>query len=590
MRRFRFPATRRALLFFALLGGACSRSRPESLLLVTFDTTRADRLGAYGGARDVSPNFDSLAAHGALLETAFSAVPLTLPSHATILTGLEPPEHGIRMNGTRLPPGVPTIAESLRGAGFSTAAVVASGVLDLRFGLQRGFELYDGRFTEGTAERRAAVVSELAVGWLRSLPAGQRFFLWVHFIDPHHPYDPPPPFDERFRGRAYEGEIASADDGLGRILAALREEGRIEKTLVCVTADHGESLGEHGEPWHGVFLYDATVRVPLVISHPPTVSPRRVRGPARLVDLAPTLLDLLGVPGPPGMSGRSFASSLASGEVESASPVHLESDYTTTLGCAPLRGLRTAQWKYVRAPRPELYRVDADASELRDLAAAEPEAAARFDRSLGEIERRLETRKRSAQVDLEASASLAGFGYLGAATAPGSSPARDAKDAILVLGAVDRAISLEAAGREEEAATRFEEAVGADPLGAEAAFSIAQHCRSMKKPASARAWAERATSRDPRHAPALVLLAELASASRDLAAAEARLREAVRVSPGFVPAEVGLVTLLLSTGRDGEAEALLRAATTREPSAFEAWKTLGLLLAADPARRREAIT
>ena len=541
-----------------LLAAGCSPTHPESLLLVTFDTTRADRLGAYGGAADTSPVFDALASKSVLFETAFCPVPETLPSHVTLMTGLEPPEHGVRANGMRLAPDVPTIAEALRARGYATAAVVASPVLDPRFGLERGFDLYDRVSGDGYTMRRAAEVSASATEWLRSLSPGRPFFLWVHFIDPHHPYDPPSPLAERFRGREYEGEIAHADEGLGAILATLRAERRMESTLVCVTADHGESLGEHGAPWHGVFLYDATVRIPLLISHPASLAPRRVRGPARLVDVAPTLLDLLGRPPLPGMSGRSLAASLESDEIESPAPVYLETHYPEQLGCAPLRGLRTAEWKYVRAPRPELYEVVGDPGELRDRAAADPERVARMDRVLAEVERKLAGKEGALGIDPDHASMLAGLGYFGGLAPPRSGAARDAKDVIGIVAAIDRAITLENAGKGEEAKSHFEEVVGADPLGAGAAFAIASHLRIAGKRPAARSWAERAIARDSTFAPARVLLAELAAAGGDLGTAENQLSEAVRLAPESVTARIHLSRLLLATDRRESAVDLLR--------------------------------
>ena len=280
---------------------------PPSVLLVTIDTLRADRVGAYGGPAGLTPNIDALAAQGAVFEEALASVPLTLPSHATILSGLEPPHHGVRDNGTYVfPEGRETLATRLQAAGYATGAFMAAYVLDRRFGLARGFTHYDDaidRRQEGASilesERRGETVVAAAEEWL----GGQHgpYFAWVHLYDPHAPYDPPSPFREKHAGALYDGEVAYADACVGRLLEAARRPAA-GNLVVVVLSDHGESLGEHGERTHGFFVYQSTLRIPLIAAGP-GVPTRRVPGLARTADVTPTILRLLGMDPLPQIDG-----------------------------------------------------------------------------------------------------------------------------------------------------------------------------------------------------------------------------------------------------------------------------------------------
>ena len=233
-----------------------------SIVLITLDTLRADRLGCYGFPGNSTPNLDALAKESILFEQATSTVPLTLPSHASILTGLLPPHHGVRDNGgIPLPESRTTLAERFKRRGYATGGFVGAWVLERRFGLAQGFDRYSDRFALDQLQKRGDAVVDDALAWIDEVRARQ-FFAWVHLFDPHLPYDPPEPFRTRFPADRYQGEVAYTDELVGRILSRLRERQLLEKTLVVVTADHGESLGEHGEANHGFFLYDATVAVP----------------------------------------------------------------------------------------------------------------------------------------------------------------------------------------------------------------------------------------------------------------------------------------------------------------------------------------
>ena len=336
---------------------------------------------------------DTLAAAGVRFQHVISPVPLTLPSHATLLTGLDPPHHGVRHNSIhRLPDGIPTLAEGMRHAGYATAAVVGALVLDRRFGLDRGFDHYDdamgGRRSGvvGFAERRAGAVVDAAIDWIGEAP--DRFFLWVHLYDPHTAYDPPRGFASAFGTRPYDGEIAYADAEIGRLLAAVRERRGSDGLLVALTSDHGESLGAHGELTHGYSLYDATQRVPLILAGPEIPAGTVVSEVVRLKDVAPTLLAAVGAPALMGATGIDLLPHFAAPRSARWSP---QIAYVETLATqldfrwSPLKGLRTDRYKYVRAPRPELYDLHTDPNEMSNIASEEPERVDALARELEKL-------------------------------------------------------------------------------------------------------------------------------------------------------------------------------------------------------------
>ncbi|MGH7288273.1 MAG: sulfatase, partial [Myxococcota bacterium] len=341
---------RTGLCLLALAGLACTRPETvDRVVLVTLDTVRADRVGCYGAEGAETETLDAIAARGVRFEFAISPAPITLPSHATLLTGLDPPEHGVRHNAQfRLAAGVPTLAEAMRAGGLATAAFVSAFVLDARFGLARGFDIYDdglglgaeAHLLTGVESRTGDRTVDAALAWLERAP--ERFLLWLHLYDPHATYDPPEPFASRFGPRRYEAEIAFADAQLARLLARVSERWGEGGTLVVVTSDHGESLGEHGEPTHTLGIYDATQRVPLLLAGPGLPAGRVVRDAlARLSDVAPTVLALAGLPPLEGASGQSLLS-LVGGEPATPRVAWLETLATQLdFGWSPLLGVRT---------------------------------------------------------------------------------------------------------------------------------------------------------------------------------------------------------------------------------------------------------
>jgi len=422
-----------ALLWLGVL--AACRAAPVSvapvtstlpnILLVTFDTTRADRIGCYGFPLARTPAVDRLAREGVRFADHVTVAPITLPAHASILTGLNPPAHGVRDNGAyALGDEVITLAERLKPLGYETHAFVSAAVLDRRYNLTQGFDTYDDELWAEDdpalfmiRDRPAPRTASRVLTWLETWSAKRRpFFTWVHFFDPHQPYQPhtrqgylvPTPYD---------AEIASADEGLASILARLEQLQVLDNTVAVMTADHGESLDEHGEKTHGLFVYDATMRVPWVMRFPPQIPQGVVyQGPSRAVDLMPTLLALVGAPEAPAIDGVSLLASIRGESKWPALPQYHESLLAETgFGMAPLFAMREKGFKYIRAPRPELYDLAADPKETANIVAALPDVAATMSRDLDALLASSEAHAKPASVqvlDGETAEMLQALGYL----------------------------------------------------------------------------------------------------------------------------------------------------------------------------------
>jgi arylsulfatase A-like enzyme/tetratricopeptide (TPR) repeat protein len=442
------------------------RKQP-SLLLITLDTTRADRLGCYGYGDGLTPALDRLASEGVLFEQAFTEVPTTLPSHATIMTGLHPPEHGLRVNGTHtLDIAVPTLAEMLRGQGYRTAAFIASATLDSQNGLDRGFESYQDDMASSyphdeseplTAYRPGDAVTDLALEWLANTDDDRPFFCWVHLFDPHNPY-----FEHealagtRFEGeKSYDAEVAFMDMQVARLVDHLESSGMRGSVLVVAAGDHGEGLAGDRERGHGFMLYEPTLRVPLIFSQPGRIPEgRRIEAMVSLVDLHPTILEMLGFDDVEQRSGRSLAQAVQGGDIEPASCYGETELPLTSFGWSPLRSLTTPRWKYIRSPRRHLYDRAADPLESENLFASNPGVAAELERELRTIEEGM-TLHAAAEVDLTAEEiqRLASLGYV---TGPSGSmdhdysSLRDVEDGVGVLQLLQRASELGRERRHEE--------------------------------------------------------------------------------------------------------------------------------------------
>jgi tetratricopeptide (TPR) repeat protein len=402
--------------------GVVRREAGLDVLLVTIDTLRADALGSYGNTRASTPWMDRLAAGGVRFEQAHAHNVVTLPSHANILSGRYPLDHGIRDNaGFRFPRDAATLATLLRERGYRTGAFISAFPLSSRFGLERGFDLYDDRFLTGAGsplaeqERPGAETVAAARRWLEG-QAGAPRFAWVHLYEPHFPYAPPAEVAARFPGDSYAGEVATADAALAPLLAPLLEAGRRGRTLVVLTADHGESLGEHGEKTHGLFAYEGPLRVPLVLYCPRLFGPRVAPGPARHVDLLPTVLDALAAPIPDGLPGRSLLP-MAAGGAGASVPSYFEAlSGLVNRRWAPLYGVVQDRTKYIDLPLPELYDLERDPREERNLAASEPQRLERLRAVLAGL-RASERGIRRERESAETRDRLRALGYLSGADA-----------------------------------------------------------------------------------------------------------------------------------------------------------------------------
>ena len=364
------------LLVLAFAGVWYCQWRPETIqnvLLISIDTCRADHLSCYGYSLPTTPNIDAIAAEGVLFENAVSPVPLTLPAHASMLTGTIPPYHGIHDNeGQRLGDASITLPELLQEHDVTTGAIIGAFVLDAEFGLNQGFDSYDDRFDDeqnsaGTVERRGEEVSHRANLWLEQHQK-DRFFLFLHFYDPHLSYDPPEPFKSRFRDNLYAGEIAYTDHCIGQVLDKLRLLDLYDSTLIVITSDHGESLGEHGEATHGYYMYQSTVKVPLIVRSPDLPVGKRIIKTAGLIDICPTVCGLFKVPVPAEVHGEDLSVAL-SGQASSpdARTLYCESLLPTGYDCNPLLGVASDKWKYIRTTQPELYDLETDPNEIQNV-------------------------------------------------------------------------------------------------------------------------------------------------------------------------------------------------------------------------------
>jgi len=574
-----------ALLLAALvLAGGCETRPPDapSVLLVTIDTCRSDRLGAFGRRAARTPNLDRLARRSAVFQRAYAHCPLTLPSHVSIFTGLEPASHGVRDNGIyRLGEEAVTLTDALRAAGYRTAAFIGGFPLAARFGLAQSFDLYDDdlsvdpRPKQGFvySERRAEYVTEAALRWVRAAPARRPLFLWAHYFDPHSAYAPPEPWDAAFADDPYGGEIAYVDACFGRLLEGISEVRSLENFVVVVTSDHGEGLGDHGEATHGIFVYEHAVRIPLLVAAPGGRVPAgTVSEVVRHIDLVPTILDLVGLPALAGIDGTSLLP-LLDGRDEAPRIARFESfplDYL--YGWSKLFGGVAWPNKWIEAPRPECFDLRDNPRETRNLAEEKPDAVGPLrERVLEYAARRPEdapARMRNLTSDEEAR--LRALGYLGdEGSAPrGDAPLLDPKDAVALAALLDEARNLTSEGRLDEAEAKAREVIARNPGNAEARACLATILFREERLEEALAENERALERNPTLASARRNVARIRLIRGELDLAEREYREAMRLEPLSIRAHLGLARTLLAKGDDASAETLLEAAAGLEPTDY----------------------
>lgn len=565
-----------ALSAWAAVPPAPAPAGPASnVLLVTIDTLRADRFAPPGAVGGAMPELQRFAGSGTVFSHAYAHTPLTVPSHATLLTGLDPRHHGVRDNlGYRLADRTATLASILAARGWRCAAFVGGAPLVGRPDFGRGFEVYDDRMTRAAgggdgppSERRAGEVVAAALRWLRALDPADRFFLWVHFYDPHDPYEPPPGFTPP-GGSAYDGEVRYADATLGDLLAQL-PAGRLARTVVIVSGDHGEMLGERGEATHGIFLYEPALRTPLVISAPGGTG-QVVDRATPLCDVAPTALDLLGVTPPAGLDGVSLAGLVRGrGAAPAARPFYIETLHPRRrYGWSALYGLLDWPSKFIDAPAPELFDLRADARESRNLLPVKPVAP--WKKRLAEW-RVGASRAAPETVDPERLARLSSLGYVGGASGPSPEaalddrPRPDPKAGVRALPALDRGLAALAAGDHRRAAIAFDEALAMDPDNVLALHNRGLAAVEAGDLKTARTWLERAAAADPYSDNVQNDLGLVRGRLGDKAGAEAAFQRALAINPDFTVARFNWAIALHRLGRRADALAQLREVRRREP-------------------------
>jgi choline-sulfatase len=639
------------LLCCQLVAGSGAAREPETekaarprVFLITIDTLRADHVHCYGYEGIRTPALDQLAEQGIRFTQAFTPSPITNSSHTSIMTGLLPSSHGVSDFGVPLAAKYPTLAELLTKGGYRSAAFIGAVILDsknLAPGLDRGFEFYDN-FPEHTStksrwgriERRGMEVEHRAETWLNTHPDGTQF-VWLHFYDPHDPYEPPPPYSETYKGRLYDGEIAYADSALGQFLAYLKKQGWYEGAMIVVVGDHGEGLGEHHEDTHGIFLYDSTTHVPLIVKLPREhEAGRTVEGQVRTTDIMPTILSMVGLRAPANLDGDSLEAFFGGGEA-GARTIFGETEYPLRFGWAPLRSIRKEGFKFIEAPKPELYDLHADPGESRNQYEPWNGTVQKLRKALAELSAKSPALEKASPAAVSAGTvdELHALGYLGAADAgsatdvPEPSLLPDPKDKIEQQNLLHTATMMAEEGETEKARAALEKVLQLDESSTLALRQLGRMemaAGNYGKAAGYLRWAHAANPNDAAdalaYARALELSGELTGARdvllaslklnpeqfearlalgrvylglKDLKAAEDQFEAAVLLQPGSSEAQIELAKTLIRRKKFSEAEELLEAATepaNRNPEIFEllaqAYSGLGRRQEAQRARMR----
>ncbi len=571
-----------ALAGLTLLGAAgCGRGERPNVLLITLDTTRADHLGCYGMPLARTPAMDRLAREGVRCTDAISAAPITLPSHSTILTGLYPPTHGVRDNGTfALGNDAVTLAERLHRAGYRTQAIVSALVLNRRYNLTRGFDGYDDdlwsenqpklfliRSRPGPRTAQRAV--RWLEGWWEERPR-RPFFLWMHLFDAHQPYTAPA--GERLHSPSvYDAEIAVLDQSVSKVIEELRVEGVLDNTLVIVTADHGESLGEHGEKTHAIFIYDATVRVPLLWRYPRRLPAGKVyTAPVRTVDIVPTVLAIAGLPGGGETQGVDLLPALRGEVAPPDLPQYSESLLAQVdFGMSPLFGIRHGGYKWIRAPRPEIYDLRRDPGELANLYPREARRGAALDRDLAAVladSKRRQLAPQKTLPDAETQRSLRALGYLAPASEREAMAGLDPKDALPLYQKLEEARHLAQRQQWSQAEAVLSEIVARQPANVSALGVLALAQLHQGNLAGAREKYLRILAADPKDSRVYLMLGSISMLEGDLDGAERSYQKALAVTPGFVEALSNLGLIAALRDEDAQAESWYRKAMAADPT------------------------
>ena len=603
-----------------------------NVVLISLDTTRADHLGCYGDTDARTPATDALARRGVLFAQAATTAPLTLPAHSSIMTGLYPTYHGVRLNGsTALGQGQTTLAEALSGEGYETGAFIGAFVLDGRWGLNQGFSVYDDQFDLtkfkrldlAAVQRPGDQVMDAALRWLEGHKEGP-FFAWVHLYDAHSPYEPPEPLLSEFRSRGpaalYDGEIAFADQQVGRCVSWLQKAGLDRKTIVVVVGDHGEALGSHGEGTHGYFVYDYALHVPFVVAAPfDELSGVRVDSQVSLVDVFPTVLALAGIESTARVHGRSLLPSMLRPQSQEKAYAYGESmSPNLQFGWSALHCLRSPRYKLIQAPRPELYDLAADPGEATNVLDQHPgvarEMSRELDRLMAETSRDAPTPE-AANLDKETVERLAALGYVGApaprqAAAPSISLA-DPKDKLQAFTAVQRAgelmvqdeygpaaEALESAlreepampqgllmlgtcyselGRKKEAKAQFDRVLKDDPQSIQGLIGLANILLAEGQLEDVVTLCKRTLSLDDRSTQAHALLGDVYIARQEPSKALPFLEKAVEIQPKLTQNRLNLAACLIETKQLPRAEATLEEIVKAHPKFPGVQFNLGVL-------------
>ena len=551
--------SRRLLLALLLLLAACARERPRyNVLLITLDTFRADHV-----SKTTTPAIDALAASGIRFEHAMSAAPLTLPSHATILSGLLPPHHGLRNNGAgSFPASRETLATLFSANGYRTAAFVAAFVLDRRFGLNRGFDVYDDEIPRDPtlgdhleAERRGDVVAERAVQWLANKDA-RPFFVWVHFYDAHFPYV-----------GGYDAEVAFVDAQVKKVVDSVDRD----HTIIVIAGDHGEALGEHGELTHGLLLYEPSLRVPFVVAAPGMLEPRVVTTPVGLADLAPTVAGLanLKLQG----DGRDLAEALRNGDEPPQADLYAETEYPALYGWSPLAAMRRANFKYIASPDPELFDLAADPRESRNVLGDERRVMRTLDTQLKTL-RAIAAPTPTNAPDAETMAKLASLGYVGGAV-PARANRPDPKKMVALFRRFEEATWATNDRKLDEAAATLEDLVRSDPANPVFRASLARVEKQRGRVKRAVELYREAVAYAPDDPRAWYDLASAFGDAGDMPHAAEAAREALRRDAKSADAHNVLGIVELDEGKAGAAMEEFRKAIEIDPRNARAYNNIG---------------
>jgi len=576
----------------ALGSGAAGEPRPDKasrrdVFLITIDTLRADHVHCYGYDRVQTPSLDQLAKQGVRFTQAFTPSPITNSSHASILTGLLPSAHGVSDFGVPLAASHLTLAETLKKRGYRTAAFIGAVILDskaLAPGLDRGFEFYDNfpaqsetKSRWGRVERRGMEVVQHAETWLNAHPAGPHF-VWVHLYDPHDPYEPPPPYSETYKDRLYDGEIAYADSALGHFVAYLKKQGWYESSLIVVVGDHGEGLGEHHEDTHGIFLYDSTTHVPLLVKLPEQrEAGRTVEAQVRTTDIMPSILEVLGVLAPARLDGESLGPFLT-GTGAAPRTVFGETDYPLRFGWAPLRSVRKEGLKFIEAPKPELYDLPSDPNELQNHYVPWDPRVQKLRKILAELSAKSPAPAKTSPATVSAGTidELHALGYLGSADAgsatdvPEPSLLPDPKDKIEEQNLLHTAMMASEDGETDKARAALEKVLQLDDRSVLALSQLGRLEMSSGNYAKAAGYLRRAYAARPDDAAAAFEYGRALELSGDLPGARDALHASLKLNPNQFAARLSLGRVYLSLNDLKEAEDQLEAAVLTQPGSVEA--------------------